>query len=696
MAVATGAAFLGATLMGAMAYDLSNYPAPFVEDGMAAGAIVVGANAATTDVLGAIDIAASLQAGAVTETEISGSAGVTVEGGEDVEDIELNTVPVYGTFDDGDLEGFVDSDFDFDDTDYDYEDMLVIPNGAIVFNGSLFDQDFGSDIYGVIEDASAIQYKVQIDKDFDYALVGATDHDEDITFKFLGVTVEVTGFPSATSMTIEGSQEFYMEQGDTVTVDDHEVTLKKVGDDVTIVTVDGQSLTIAGGANEEFDQSGDFEVEVKSGSVFYIEGATDNSATLKLGTTLSKTVDDGDSAELFGEPTEEREADWVWNVEMNSSALAYSIIGLDLNIDRDQIGADEDTERNAMAVGDSIDFPSGYASIEFAALEVDDFAQLTILVDDRIDLESEDASDSTSDAWGFDFTTDTGDEDFIVAGVKTDEVWVTYNTSTSAKEIWYADGSDEVRTAENTFTMVLDTEVVTFTPLNVSTANASANVYVTAAFTATTSESITFGGVWGNSHFGVETDDESEDFGFESVTGTTDYDGGYVMMDYGAYFVNPANQFNSGDTFEITVPSEQQEVTVLIKSKGSTVSAGSEGGMSYSVNPIALGLGVLDTAATIGTKPMIVVGGPNANTAAAELMGNPTPEVIAETFQEGKGIIKYYDDKQAMLVAGWGAQDTQGAAYVLAKYDLYSTEFVGNELEIVVTDLENIEVNAIE
>jgi len=332
---------------------------------------------------------------------------------------------------------------------------------------------------------------------------------------------------------------------------------------------------------------------------------------------------------------------------------------------------------------------------------------MKVVVDEKYDL-AEDDGDFLVDVWGFHFTTDSGNEDFVVAGIKTDEVWVVYTADGAADQIWYKDGSDEVNataTAGATFKLSLDTDV-TITPLPLANETDVQVDYLTYSFptlnsagTAAT-ETFTLGAKMENDFFGTSDEAEANDFngtiGGDSITGETDLDGGFVMMDYGAYFVNPENQFDSADTFEITVPVEQQQVTVLIKSKGSTVSAGSEGGMSYSVNPIALGLGVLDTGATFGTKPMIVVGGPNANTAAAELMGNPTPEVIAETFQEGKGIIKYYDDKQAMLVAGWGAQDTQGAAYVLAKYDLHSTEFVGNELEIVVTDLENIEVNAIE
>ena len=62
-AVGTGVAMLGATLTGAMAADLSDYPEPFVMDGVYddSNAFVVGDSALAADTLGAVDIAANLQ-----------------------------------------------------------------------------------------------------------------------------------------------------------------------------------------------------------------------------------------------------------------------------------------------------------------------------------------------------------------------------------------------------------------------------------------------------------------------------------------------------------------------------------------------------------------------------------------------------------------------------------------------------------
>jgi len=88
LALGTGATMVGATLFGAMAQgDLSTYPAPFVQDGKFNALIVVGETGWTTDVIGAVDIATSLQYASRTQQTVqTGTAGtVTVEGGARVD-----------------------------------------------------------------------------------------------------------------------------------------------------------------------------------------------------------------------------------------------------------------------------------------------------------------------------------------------------------------------------------------------------------------------------------------------------------------------------------------------------------------------------------------------------------------------------------------------------------------------------------
>ena len=63
-------------------------------------------------------------------------------------------------------------------------------------------------------------------------------------------------------------------------------------------------------------------------------------------------------------------------------------------------------------------------------------------------------------------------------------------------------------------------------------------------------------------------------------------------------------------------------------------------------------------------------------------------------FEPGKAMIELFDSQNALLVAGYTAQDTLGAAYVLADYEDY--DLSGTKVEVVVADLDSITVNRVE
>ncbi|MFH1589091.1 MAG: hypothetical protein ABIB43_00810, partial [archaeon] len=64
-----------------------------------------------------------------------------------------------------------------------------------------------------------------------------------------------------------------------------------------------------------------------------------------------------------------------------------------------------------------------------------------------------------------------------------------------------------------------------------------------------------------------------------------------------------------------------------------------------------------------------------------------------EGFEEGKAVIRFYEDSNAILVAGYTAMDTQGASRVLADYADWN--LVGTEVEVVVPSLSSISVNPV-
>jgi hypothetical protein len=147
---------------------------------------------------------------------------------------------------------------------------------------------------------------------------------------------------------------------------------------------------------------------------------------------------------------------------------------------------------------------------------------------------------------------------------------------------------------------------------------------------------------------------------------------------------------NAPSELTMDYPMEQRGAQVFVTAGAVESSKSTTGdGKAKKINPIGIGLATLDKdAPAIGSTPMLVVGVPCANTVAAELMGNPVDCLTG--FQTGKAMIKLYADKNALLVAGMDAVDTQGASYVLADYGQY--DLTGTEVEVTVTSLDDIRV----
>jgi hypothetical protein len=166
------------------------------------------------------------------------------------------------------------------------------------------------------------------------------------------------------------------------------------------------------------------------------------------------------------------------------------------------------------------------------------------------------------------------------------------------------------------------------------------------------------------------------------------------MTDYGVLITEEDPDGSSEpNTLTLSVPKSQVFGQVFVTLGTTETIAGGGSGTSAIVNPIAVGLAVLDTdAGALGSENQIIVGGPCANTAAAAFMGNP--ENCAEGFEPGKAMIvaKEYGSNVAILVAGYEAMETQGASRVLAAYKDYSLS--GTEAEVVVASLSDITVSA--
>lgn len=168
----------------------------------------------------------------------------------------------------------------------------------------------------------------------------------------------------------------------------------------------------------------------------------------------------------------------------------------------------------------------------------------------------------------------------------------------------------------------------------------------------------------------------------------------YLGMDrYGAKY-HTIVESNSPDTLRIEYPHSQVEPQVFIVGGAVSTRTVATGGAAQ-VNVLPVGIAVLDSDVSFDQDNMIVVGGPCANTIAAELLGNPTD--CAEGFTDGMGVIQSFDtgDNFAILVAGYSAQDTVESSRVLARA---ATETVpslsGTSVEVVVAGANDVSVRA--
>lgn len=149
-AIGAGAVMVGATIMGAMAYDLGTYPSPFISDGVLDAVLVYGDAAAASDSAALLDIAVGLQAviGGSGETEVDVADGYKVETAstsltlnDALDDVKKSAL------DDDDLSVLAEGEIsDENGKDYTYKLKLDVGNATIEFNN---DWDDGK---GEIED----------------------------------------------------------------------------------------------------------------------------------------------------------------------------------------------------------------------------------------------------------------------------------------------------------------------------------------------------------------------------------------------------------------------------------------------------------------------------------------------------------------------------------------------------------------
>jgi hypothetical protein len=314
VALGAGLSMLGATLMGAMA-DLSDFPAPFVQDGQADFLIVIGERASVADVIGAIDIATSLQVESVTTTTVSieGAAQTNVVGGVEVaetgDNLNLNQAweDAKGEFTDKDFpdllaDGVVEDDDD--NEEYDYRQSINLDAGPTIMFGRP-DDDLGDDPVVYLDLTADPVYTLEID------FVG---QDLDITQLTDNEELEMFGIVYTFDNGIDENDEIVL-----------------YGSDVTATVNVGETITIAG-----------IEISVTGAN-------TDSNTAIVVVNGATKQVEEGDYVTVGGTQLYVKNI-FLQTIPVESAAVEFFVGSTELTIPAcDGVAGDVEID------GDSVD-----------------------------------------------------------------------------------------------------------------------------------------------------------------------------------------------------------------------------------------------------------------------------------------------------------------------------------------------------
>jgi hypothetical protein len=677
-AVLAGATMLGATVMGAMAMDLGDYPAPLITNGVWDGKVVVGAVAAAEDIAGAASLAAGLQTYSRVPVSVGGGS-ISVEGGYDFQDLALNAAfpSAEMIFDDRDLAGFQDKTIRWDGNDVRVSEQLVIGQTDLEVVTSLGNgryEEYGINSYLNVNQG-AVEYRYLFETDINVSRLPA----EPLTIEFLGREIEISQL-GAESMTLQtASVSGVLSRGDTFTAD---------GKTITVITIHtGGALLEVGGVRKNVPYSSTGEQPVDVGGVdvviddhVYIESEPEfNFVVLKAGNDITETVGRLSGLTIFGEDEDDPEWIWDWNITEGNQYIA-AVLDIGRSMTPEEIEYAD--ERPALGYGESLMLPNNYGAVTFEGYMDAGYNEVTMTFRSMRLLNDEDVR--TASANFLVISTNSDRAPFRFGDIRADSIFISQANATHLTLGYEADG--ERRWAENgtayTFSD-LSLQLVRGQAINI-TGEALDNVSFNFG-----GEKLTFAidGYTGFVEEGLAHTDDAALGGVEYGVRTT----------YGVTFTNPDSMLDSG-RFVMRVPHEAAEPVVVV-SGPDTVTRSVGGTGAYQVVPIPpADVGVLDREVLnmVGQTPMLVVGGPNANTVAARLLNvEQFSDEVADMFQPNRAMIRLFENQNAILVAGYEGKDTRAAALALANFAQNRADFQGNkEVEVVVSGTSVSAINA--
>ena len=823
VALGTGATMLGATLLGAMAADLADYPSPlFIKDGVFDGVIIVGENAAASDVIGSVDIATSLQYASTTTTTVSTGTSTTIsvsgdsvkisestnalELGETLSSVKSGITGTdlaalasgsisneFGTFtysQDITLGGAIYPTFEIDPNDDTNTPALYLKvNQSVDPNVYTYKISFSPALKS--DHSTAASDKLEDIEDKKITILGkeytiiSTEHDYvgDVAITLMGGAVQDTIQEYETKTYTVNGKDYEVEVIAVSSVPD---VILKVNGEVTNKLTEGETYKLSDGTeigiktlleNEGTETGGQDIVE------FYL-GA--NKIKIEDGNT--NTSNWGGTVTVGSDTLDQVEAQILKGIDQGTSHgsdVSISSIEIRYNASEDlYVPVDGSMAEVAKTIEDEEAFIFGGFDIEFKGLEIPKTEEITL-------------KPSGNKNYKLKFTNKNGDvcnqEIFATDGTNiflgkysgstrrdlvineseliSDEEYFTVNKNKYSHILQLKDvkTSDKIvklkdvcsgetievsytgSATEGTGTLNLDGNRYKINVTGGNAIYADMNGDQTIDDPSPTVNNSLMGGVLftelglnisirplgqdgtesNNERHIVFTTEDKEDNNpeisqFEVYVTSSKLDmnstsamviGGvpgallqvgdsalYRAYDnYGTFFEQDTKSTTSTtdqDDLKIVYPDSQATAAVFVTSGVTTTTTSGTGGevTTTTVNPIEVGAAKLDSEVSdVTAVNAIVVGGPCANAAAAQLTGvsKSIPECLSGlNLEEGKAIIKLYEngDKVAMLVAGATALDSRRACRVVANYDQYALS--GTEVEVTGTSLTDITVQA--
>jgi len=762
VALAAGAGIVGATLASALAVDLADYPAPFVKDGVFADSVVVvGERAATSDVLGAIEIAASLQAAAYTiqPVTVEGATvdptideGVEIKKSGDKLNYNEQLSEVQGTaLDATDLpdvlgDGTYDENRGDNTNEVDYEQSITLGSGSNVGDFQFTqpdDMDAGDYLY-IPDGQTVYTYTLEFDSAVEYDTTDNTADFEGSKISLQGHEYTITDAKFTSGDVLEeltlvaGDQTKWLQQDQPLTIGEHTVMVVNVDDSATKcgIEVDGVVKWVNVGST---DIVGGMSIGVLDAIAVHSKDYDQDTCEITIGSS-ELVLPEGDKVTVNGE-------------EIDGSNVAFTSVSAEWT---DMTITYESQDEEYLAAGEAWTDPvfgnfkilfqgttkvteemsfetTGSDDAEFTFLNNDGkevvvpfhYESSTLFLGEDTDEElllPGDSVTETSVAEGtmLFYTTSGGEahileiKDIDTTNNQTDIDDLTYGSSWENKDYTVNRSNDISLGSLGVLRLIISSDGKTVTFNNsvgggVIETSGGANLYFNQTIvkdfgvliieqdvTEVTANTLEL-----NLTYDSGTDDRLELSGITGDTSLTWVDAS-EDDDNTAYAVTAKGTLLEKDAEDmlsvvVTYPEEEVYANVFVAPLTAKVTAGSSGSVNAEkINAIPVGMGVLDKDAEALTKNMIVVGGPCVNTIAAELAGNPAS--CAEGYVQGKAKLKLYtrNGKTALLVAGYSAQDSLGAAYVLADYEDHEADLTGSEVEVVVASLTDVTLNSVE